>query len=123
MRCTYITPFIKCSPVDAFTSVTLRYFIKFKAFFASSDNIASLGSISISLLNSNSILFNDLSQSLSIPTIAWADYHDYTGFHSSSYKIKETQVIGTPDTGLTNSTSTYMNGLYTSNTSFIGIDP
>jgi hypothetical protein len=123
MRCVYIAPYIKCSPVDAFTSVTLRYFIKFKAYFASTDNIAALGSIRISILNSNNVLFTDLTQALAISTIPWSDYHDYSGFHSSNFKIKETQVISTADTGLTNATSTFMNNLYTSNSAFVGIDP
>jgi hypothetical protein len=77
----------------------------------------------IALLNSNNILFNDLTQTLAIPPITWSNYRDSGGFHSSSYKIKETQVIGTADSGLTNSTSTFMNGLFSSNSSFIGIDP
>lgn len=123
MRCTYSASYIQCSPVDAFTSITLRYFIKFKAYFASSDNIANFGSISIAIYNSNNMLFNDLTQSLAITKIAWSDYHDYSGFHSNSYKIKETQVLGVADSGLANSTSTFMNSLFTSNSSFVGIDP
>jgi hypothetical protein len=123
MRCVYINPYIKCSAVDAFTSITMRHYIKFKAYFASSDNIANLGSVKISLIDSNNILFNDLTQTLSISKIPWSNYRDGAGFHNSIYKIKETQVIGTPDSGLTNSTSTFMNSLYSSNTSFIGIDP
>ena len=95
----------------------------FKAYFASTDSIASLGSITISLLNSNNQLFTPLSQTLAVQTIPWANYRDTSGFHSNSYKIRETQVIGTADTGLANSTSTFMNNLFTSNTSFIGIDP
>ncbi len=123
MRCVYNTPYIRCSPVDAFTNVALRYYIKFKAYFASTDNIAAFGSIRIAILDSNNVLFTDLTQALAISKVPWSDYHDYSGFHSSGYKIKETQVIGTADTGLTNATSTFMNNFYISNSSFVGIDP
>lgn len=123
MSCNYALPYIKCSPVDAFTSLTLRYFIKFKAYFASTDNIVALGSVTISILNSSNTLFTALNQNLAINTIPWSDYHDYSGFHSNNFKIKETQVIGGADSGLTNATSTFMNQFYTSNSSFVGIDP
>ena len=123
MRCFYVNPHIKCTPVDAFTSVTLRYYIRFKAYFAFTDNIADFGSISISIVDSTNILFNDLTQTLSITKINYTDYRDYSGFHSSSYRIKETQVIGTTDSGLANSTSTFMDTLFTSDSSFVGIDP
>lgn len=123
MQCGYAFPNIICSPIDAFTSTTLRYYLKFKAYFASTDSITNLGSITISLVNSNNQLFTPLTQALAVQTFPWANYRDTSGFHSNSYKIRETQVISTADTGLANSTSTFMNSLFTSNSSFIGIDP
>lgn len=67
-------------------------------------------------------MFAELIQNLGIGAIAWADYHDYGGFHSGAYKMKETQVVGVADSGLANATSTFMDTLYSSN-QFIGIDP
>jgi hypothetical protein len=122
-QCTYTTPYITCQPIDSFTSTSLRYFIAFKAYFATADNIAALGSISIKLVGVASFnLFNSLTQNLAIPLIPWSDYHDTTGFHAASNRISETQVIGTPDLGLVNSTSAFMNNLFVSPT-FVGIDP
>jgi hypothetical protein len=57
MRCNYVLPYIKCSPVDAFTSITLRYYITFKAYFASTDNFSPLGSVRITILKSSNVLF------------------------------------------------------------------
>lgn len=82
-------PNIECNPVDAFTSISLRYFIKLKASFSSVDNIANLGSICIQFSDSNTnILFNNLTQNLPITQIPWTDYHDTSGFHSTAYNIK-----------------------------------
>lgn len=88
MFCDYIFPEIICQPIDAFTATSHRYYIKFKTYIRSSDNIANFGSITISLVNSNNVLFNPLIQTLSIPKIPCSDYKDNTGFHSSSYNIK-----------------------------------
>lgn len=48
--CSYSTPYLTCTPIDAFTSTSLRYFIAFKAFFTASDNYSDLGSIKITLV-------------------------------------------------------------------------
>ena len=122
IRCTYLLPLITCTPIDAFTSTSTRYYIRFKAFFSSTDSITNLGSISISLPNPSQLLFTPLTQNLAIPMITSQDYHDYSGYHSTNHQIHETQVISAPDSGLANATSTFMNGLFISNT-FIGIDP
>ena len=109
--------------MDAFTSTTLRYFIRFKAYFASTDSIANLGSFAINLINNANTLFVPLTQNLGITTIPYADYYDYSGFHNTvNHRIQETQVIGAADNGLVNATSTFMDSLLSSS-GFVGIDP
>lgn len=111
-----------CTPVDSFASTTLRYYIRFKAYFASSDSINTLGSVTITIPNSPNSLFTPLTQNLPINTVPWADYHDYAGFHNSAlHAIQETQVLGSFDSGLVNATSSFMDSL--SSSAFVGIDP
>lgn len=100
----------------------MRYYVKFKAIFSATDDITGLGTTSISIFGSTSLLFSSLSQALSIPKLPWTDYHDYNGFHRSSYRIQDAQVLGAIDTGLSNATSTVMDQLFVNN-SFVGVDP
>jgi hypothetical protein len=103
IKCSYSNPNIVCENVDAFTSTSM-YFIKAKAFFKLGDQISNFGSIDIKT-SDNKPLFIALTQNLGIPLIESSDYSDVTGFHQPSLN-KETMVIGTPDNGLVNSTST-----------------
>lgn len=52
-RCVYDRPYIICSPIDAFTSRTQRYYIRFKALFMAGDNWTGLGSVKIDIIGSS----------------------------------------------------------------------
>ena len=100
----FVPPLLKIKNVTALTKISSRYWISFRARYATGDGLNLIGSVSINLRDElTKVLF--ISPVVNVPRvpIPYADYHDWAGFHSS-FRNFDTQIISSTDNLLENGT-------------------
>ncbi len=94
----YVFPHLIIKNLTALTRTAYRYWVAFRVRYATGDVLNSLGSIGIGLMrHPTKTLFTPLVVGTPRIAIPYSDFHDPAGFHSSAFKIYDTQVISAPD--------------------------